>query len=121
MGEIVLAHPCDPALQPAGPVALARYGSSRLQYGRAPPEHASRFQAHPSTRPRWWSMPILTSLPRSSPLSRKRIDQGDRNAGTVPTPAPRRLLFISHANPEDNAFATWLATQLAIAGYEVWC
>jgi len=66
-------------------------------------------------------MPILTSLPRSSPLSRKRIDQGDRNAGTVPTPAPRRLLFISHANPEDNAFATWLATQLAIAGYEVWC
>jgi hypothetical protein len=28
---------------------------------------------------------------------------------------------LSHANPEDNAFTEWLATQLAIAGYEVWC
>lgn len=35
--------------------------------------------------------------------------------------ARRRLLFLSHANPEDNGFAEWLATQLAIAGYEVWC
>lgn len=35
--------------------------------------------------------------------------------------AKRRLLFISHATPQDNAFATWLATQLANAGYEVWC
>ncbi|WP_398473236.1 toll/interleukin-1 receptor domain-containing protein [Tardiphaga sp.] len=33
----------------------------------------------------------------------------------------RRLIFISHATPQDNTFATWLATQLAIAGYEVWC
>jgi hypothetical protein len=29
-------------------------------------------------------------------------------------------VFISHANPEDNAFATWLAGQLALAGYAVW-
>ena len=36
-------------------------------------------------------------------------------------PVHRRTLFLSHANPEDNAFARWLATQLAIAGYEVWC
>lgn len=37
-------------------------------------------------------------------------------------PAPaRQLIFISHAAPQDNTFATWLATQLAIAGYEVWC
>ncbi|HNP35840.1 MAG TPA: toll/interleukin-1 receptor domain-containing protein [Woeseiaceae bacterium] len=35
--------------------------------------------------------------------------------------AQRRLIFISHANPEDNAFTKWLAAQLAIAGYEVWC
>lgn len=33
----------------------------------------------------------------------------------------RELVFISHANPEDNAFAVWLATQLANAGYGVWC
>ena len=48
-------------------------------------------------------------------------------AGVSPDPAPlaaaaeRRLLFISHATPEDNGFAGWLATQLANAGYEVWC
>jgi len=38
-----------------------------------------------------------------------------------PAPTARRLIFISHAAPQDNTFATWLATQLAIAGYEVWC
>lgn len=32
----------------------------------------------------------------------------------------RRILFISHANPEDNAMTLWLATRLASAGYEVW-
>lgn len=53
----------------------------------------------------------------------ERPDQND----TVPEPAARgapqsrRLLFISHATPEDSVFAEWLATQLAIAGYEVWC
>jgi hypothetical protein len=39
---------------------------------------------------------------------------------TRPPPA-RRLIFLSHASPQDNVFAKWLATQLAIAGYEVWC
>ena len=32
----------------------------------------------------------------------------------------RKLVFISHANPEDNEFVSWLATRLAGAGYEVW-
>jgi len=31
------------------------------------------------------------------------------------------MLFISHANPEDNGFALWLALQLAAEGYPVWC
>ncbi len=35
--------------------------------------------------------------------------------------AERRIIFLSHATPQNNVFATWLATQLAIAGYEVWC
>ena len=35
--------------------------------------------------------------------------------------ASRRVIFISHATPQDNVFAGWLAAQLAIAGYEVWC
>lgn len=36
-----------------------------------------------------------------------------------PQPA-RRLVFISHANPEENDFVRWLGVQLASAGYEVW-
>lgn len=52
-----------------------------------------------------------------------------QNSGAVSQPdmdqimtrPERRLLFLSHANPEDNDFARWLATQLASAGYEVWC
>lgn len=33
---------------------------------------------------------------------------------------PRALLFITHAAPEDNEFALWLSSKLAIAGYRVW-
>lgn len=33
----------------------------------------------------------------------------------------RTLLFISHANPEDNEFALWLSLRLAREGYPVWC
>lgn len=40
---------------------------------------------------------------------------------TAPAALTRRLIFISHATPQDSTFATWLATQLAIAGYEAWC
>jgi hypothetical protein len=30
------------------------------------------------------------------------------------------LIFISHANPEDNYFATWLAAKLNVLGYNAW-
>lgn len=30
------------------------------------------------------------------------------------------LIFISHSNPDDNYFASWLAAKLRKAGYEVW-
>jgi hypothetical protein len=36
-------------------------------------------------------------------------------------PAPHQQVFISHATPEDNAFAGWLASKLSLAGYQVWC
>lgn len=37
-------------------------------------------------------------------------------------PAPARdMVMISHANPEDDDLAIWLATQLANEGYKVWC
>ena len=48
-------------------------------------------------------------------------DPGATPSTAAASKAERRLIFISHANPEDNVFAEWLATQLAIAGYEVWC
>jgi hypothetical protein len=32
----------------------------------------------------------------------------------------RVALFISHANPEDNAFTVWLGAKLSALGYEVW-
>ena len=35
--------------------------------------------------------------------------------------AVRDMLFVSHANPEDNEFALWLSLQLAAEGYPVWC
>lgn len=40
-----------------------------------------------------------------------------------PTSKPdseRRLVFISHANPEDNEVAKWLSARLAAEGYQVW-
>lgn len=32
----------------------------------------------------------------------------------------RKLIFISHANPEDNQFTLWLASRLTALGYLVW-
>lgn len=32
----------------------------------------------------------------------------------------RRLVFVSHANPDDNYATLWLCARLATAGYEVW-
>jgi hypothetical protein len=33
---------------------------------------------------------------------------------------PRDTLFISHATPEDNEFAIWLASRLEMIGYKTW-
>ena len=33
----------------------------------------------------------------------------------------RDILFLSHANPDDNEFTLWLALQLVREGYKVWC
>lgn len=33
---------------------------------------------------------------------------------------PRDVIFISHANPEDNAFTLWIGAKLSALGYEVW-
>ncbi|OFW07909.1 MAG: hypothetical protein A3G20_09165 [Acidobacteria bacterium RIFCSPLOWO2_12_FULL_59_11] len=36
------------------------------------------------------------------------------------TTPSREAIFVSHATPEDNAFARWLGAKLAAMGYEVW-
>lgn len=38
----------------------------------------------------------------------------------MPSLPERRLVFISHGNPQDNYATLWLCTRLAAAGYEVW-
>lgn len=40
---------------------------------------------------------------------------------SLPPLADRDAIFVSHANPEDNAFATWLTLRLTREGYRVWC
>ena len=42
-------------------------------------------------------------------------------ASTLPSIDERQVVFVSHANPEDNAFATWLSLRLTREGYRVWC
>lgn len=37
-----------------------------------------------------------------------------------PTQANRRVVFLNHANPEDNVFVLWLGARLTAAGYHVW-
>lgn len=39
---------------------------------------------------------------------------------TVPKESARSVVFVSHANPEDNAFTLWIALQLANQGFAVW-
>jgi len=36
-------------------------------------------------------------------------------------PPVRNMVFVSHANPEENELALWLSLQLANEGYAVWC
>lgn len=62
---------------------------------------------------------LIEELPseRSTPWDVLRVPVSDNLVQQAPS---RSVVFINHANPEDNAFATWLAGQLALAGYSVW-
>ena len=63
---------------------------------------------------------IIEALPSAKPATwdvlRLPVAQGE----TSEKLANRTLVFISHANPQDNDFAAWLAGQLTLAGYTVW-
>jgi TIR domain len=60
-----------------------------------------------------------TTRPRSGAAG--RTDSAGPEAQKGPPAPDRRILFISHANPEDNPAAAWFATQLTLLGYYVWC
>jgi hypothetical protein len=66
---------------------------------------------------------------RNRPPSSKTIPPKDGVGLThsaesnAPNEAPkpdRRVVFLNHANPEDNTFVLWLGARLAAAGYFVW-
>src|SRR5262249_10092442 len=63
---------------------------------------------------------LIESLPSKtfSPWDVLRVPLSD--AANLQGTANRNIVFISHANPEDNVFVTWLAGQLSLAGYSVW-
>jgi len=42
-------------------------------------------------------------------------------SGPLPPLKDRGVVFVGHANPEDNAFVTWLSLRLTREGYRVWC
>lgn len=51
----------------------------------------------------------------------KKEDHEEESVMASAQAPSRRMIFISHANPEDNPAAAWFATQLTLLGYEVWC
>lgn len=69
----------------------------------------------------FYSVVCLSSFDKQSGGSLLAADETQIIAKAAePAAASRKLVFISHANPEDNEFVSWLATRLAAAGYEVW-
>lgn len=54
------------------------------------------------------------------PASSENDQTREGSDGHNPPPS-RHIVFISHANPEDNPAAAWFATQLTLLGYDVWC
>jgi hypothetical protein len=65
------------------------------------------------------------SATSSSSTSQLRAESGDSvhpgpDDPTRPT-VNRDTIFVSHANPEDNTFALWLALRLEELGFKVWC
>ena len=60
------------------------------------------------------------SLP-PSPTEREHSRMETTNVISGKRQSLRDMVFLSHANPEDNEFARWLSLQLAKCGYPVWC
>ncbi len=85
---------------------------------RTPLQGRTRFSSDPSTYQVRTRLAGGALSERSRKLSRVKagIEAGPTTMAQV-----RDVVFVSHANPEDNRFATWLSVQLVREGYKVWC
>lgn len=57
---------------------------------------------------------------RNEVIATERSASASAGGRTAAVPPARRVVFLNHANPEDNAFVRWLGARLAAAGYTVW-
>ena len=64
--------------------------------------------------------PTITGMANSESHASKEQQQPASGRAPLAPLAERKVVFISHANPEDNAIAAWYGARLAGAGYEVW-
>lgn len=70
--------------------------------------------ALPAPRGKWQ---VFKPNNRSSGAAVPASEGADR---LVATPLKRRVIFVSHATPDDNEFVGWISAKLMLAGYEVW-
>lgn len=63
---------------------------------------------------------LVEELPSAASMTWDVLRVPLSDAGELQPQQTRNIVFVSHANPEDNAFATWLAGQLTLVGYSVW-
>jgi hypothetical protein len=95
--------------------------------GRSRPGLGPRLRQGP-----WQVLPKRAEFKRTQAVA-WRITRSEEDVAPYPKPlGPSRppwgggsqlrdLLFVSHANPEDNDFALWVALRLMREGYPVWC
>lgn len=67
----------------------------------------------------------MGGLDQPAGTQRVLIEEKERKSSLAAAPispaqTTRRVVFLSHANPEDNVFALWLGARLTAAGYHVW-
>jgi hypothetical protein len=69
---------------------------------------------------RFWTV-LEIEMQRGDDDDPRDIQRSDAELIMAPTATlSRDMLLISHAAPEDNEFALWLSSKLAMAGYRVW-
>ena len=69
-----------------------------------------------------WDFEYLPVFSTSAPTAQKVgvVGNAINERGTSYLGKQRQQIFISHANPEENTFVSWLSSRLMLAGYSVW-